>query len=89
MQEYSDYIGRIKDAIENGIFVKEKMQKIVWIGACEGVWLFEIDPDTGEVSGIFHTRERIMNKIAYDPKTETMFVPTFANEIIAIREREK
>lgn len=47
--------------------------------------LFEIDPDTGEISGIFHTRERITNKVAYDSKNGIFFVPTFANEIFALR----
>lgn len=56
----------------------------VYIGS-NNARLFEIDPETGNVSGIFHTRERIVNKIAYDPIMEIFFIPTFANEIFALK----
>lgn len=49
--------------------------------------LFEIDGETGNVSGVFYTRERIVNKIAYDPKTKIFFIPTFANEIFALKKK--
>ena len=47
--------------------------------------LYEMDPETGEVIGIFQTRERITNKVAYDEKTSTFFVSTFANEVLALK----
>lgn len=59
----------------------------IYIGS-NNARLFEINPDTGEVTGIFHTRERIMNKIAYDPKSAIFLIPTFANEIIALKAKQ-
>ena len=47
--------------------------------------LFELDPETGKASAIFYTLERIVKKIAYDKKTDTFFVPTFANELFALK----
>lgn len=47
--------------------------------------LYEIDPETGKATAIFYTLERIINKIAYDEKTGTFFVPTFANELFALK----
>lgn len=58
----------------------------VYVGSNNGR-LFEINPVTGEVTGIFHARERIINKIAYDEETKTFFIPTFANEIIAVKKK--
>jgi outer membrane protein assembly factor BamB/orotate phosphoribosyltransferase len=64
------------------LLVEEK----IYVGSNNGR-LFEIEPKTGKVSGIFHTRERIVNKIAYDKETGIFFVPTFANEIIALKKK--
>lgn len=60
----------------------------VYVGSNNGR-LFEINPQTGEVTGIFHTRERIVNKIAYDEESKTFLIPTFANEIIAVKKLVK
>ena len=59
---------------------------LLYIGS-NNARLFEIDPETGEVLGIFQTKERIVNKIAYDRNTGTFLVPTFANEIFALKKR--
>jgi len=62
------------------------IQGKVYVGSNNGR-LFELDPVTGNVEGIFYTRERIVNKIAYDEETHTFFVPTFANELYALKKR--
>ena len=59
---------------------------LLYIGS-NNARLFEIDPETGEVLGIFQTKERIVNRIAYDRNTGTFLVPTFANEIFALKKR--
>ena len=58
----------------------------VYVGSNNGR-LFEMNPKTGEVTGIFHTRERIVNSVAYDEKTKTFFIPTFANELYALKKK--
>lgn len=57
---------------------------LLYIGS-NNARLFEIDPETGEVLGVFQTKERITNKIAYDRETGIFLVPTFANEIFAMK----
>jgi outer membrane protein assembly factor BamB/orotate phosphoribosyltransferase len=57
---------------------------LVYVGSNSGK-LFEINPKTGTVTGVFYTTERIVNKIAYDPIAEIFFIPTFANEIYAFK----
>ncbi|MBP9669434.1 MAG: PQQ-binding-like beta-propeller repeat protein [Candidatus Pacebacteria bacterium] len=52
----------------------------VYIGANTGR-VTELAIDTGEVRSYITLTERITNKIAYDPKTERFYIPTFANEI--------
>ncbi len=47
--------------------------------------LHEIDPQTGEVTGCFHARERITNSLVQNPQTGQYFLPTFANEIISLQ----
>ena len=47
--------------------------------------LHEIDPDTGKELGYFQAIERITNTVVYNKSTDTFFLPTFANEIIALR----
>jgi len=59
----------------------------LYVGSNNGC-LYQIHPRTGEVTGIFQTRERIVNKIAYDPVAKIFLVPTFANEIFALRLKE-
>ncbi len=43
--------------------------------------LYELDPETGAERSFFQFTERIVNKVAYNPITGRIFVPTFANEI--------
>lgn len=64
----------------------EIINGLLYIGS-NNARLFEINPETGSVLGVFQTRERITNKIAYDQRTKTFLVPTFANEIIALKKR--
>jgi outer membrane protein assembly factor BamB/orotate phosphoribosyltransferase len=59
----------------------------VYIGSNDGR-LYELDATTGENTALFQTTERIVNKIAFNPETKKMFLPTFANEIYCIT-REK
>jgi len=47
--------------------------------------LHELDPDTGNQLGYFQAVERITNTVIYNPKSELYYLPTFANEIIALR----
>ena len=56
----------------------------LYVGQNSG-YFYEIDPETGDVTSISRFTERITNKAAYDPETNTFFVPTFANEIYAIK----
>lgn len=46
--------------------------------------LYELDPKTGKERSFFQVTERIVNKIAYNPRTGRMFLPTFANEIYCL-----
>ncbi|OGG61396.1 hypothetical protein A3C87_00210 [Candidatus Kaiserbacteria bacterium RIFCSPHIGHO2_02_FULL_49_34] len=57
----------------------------LYIGQNSGHF-YEINPETGQVTSLSHFTERITNKAAYDPETNTFFVPTFANEIYAIKD---
>lgn len=46
--------------------------------------LYEIDADSGKERSFFQTTERIVNKIAYNPRSKRIFLPTNANEIYCI-----
>ena len=61
------------------IIIDEK----IYIGSTDGR-LYEIDAQTGKLSDFFQTTERIVNKIAYNPKTKRFFLPTYANEIYCL-----
>jgi outer membrane protein assembly factor BamB/orotate phosphoribosyltransferase len=56
----------------------------LYIGTNAGK-LHEINPHTGERLGYFQTLERITNSPVYNPATNTFFLPTYANEIIALK----
>jgi outer membrane protein assembly factor BamB/orotate phosphoribosyltransferase len=60
---------------------------LVYLGSNDGC-LHEIDPNTGKGSAVFQTPERIVNKIAYNPRTQRFFVPTVANELYCLRRPE-
>jgi outer membrane protein assembly factor BamB len=56
----------------------------LWIGSNDGK-LYELDPETGKLRSFFQASERITNAIAH--QGDTILVPTFANELYAIRRR--
>lgn len=60
----------------------------VLIGSNDGR-LYELDKKTGKNTGVLQVTERITNKIAYNEAKETIFLPTFANEIYSINRRPK
>jgi outer membrane protein assembly factor BamB/orotate phosphoribosyltransferase-like protein len=49
--------------------------------------LHELSPTTGESLGYFQALERITNSIIYNKKTDTYFLPTYANEIICLKRK--
>lgn len=58
----------------------------VWIGSNDGK-LYELEPETLKLRGFFQATERIVNKIAYNPKTKRFFVPTHANEMYCLERK--
>ncbi len=56
----------------------------IYIGSNDGK-LYLIDAQTGKLIGSFQTTERITNKIAFNPKTKIIFLPTYANEIYCLK----
>lgn len=59
----------------------------IWIGSNDGR-LYELDQQKGILLNFFQATERIVNKIAYSPKTKKFFVPTVANEIYCLKRKE-
>jgi len=57
----------------------------IYIGSNDGR-LYKIDPEKGKIVGLLQVTERITNKIAHNPDTQKIFLPTFANEIYCIEE---
>ena len=60
------------------------INNIVYIGSNDGV-LYGFDIHTGVIKARFQAAERITNKIAYNPTTKNLFLPTFANEIYSLK----
>ncbi len=58
----------------------------VYIGSNDGR-LYELDATTGKNTAFFQATERITNKIAYNPNTNKIFLPTFANEIYCLAKK--
>ena len=56
----------------------------VWIGGTDGA-MYELDGNNGKLLRTFRTTERITNKPAYDENENILYVPTYANEIYAIK----
>ena len=56
----------------------------LYVGTNAGC-LHELDPNTGKRLGYVQTIERVTNTLAYNQKTDTYFLPTYANEIICLR----
>ena len=55
----------------------------LYIGSNDGR-LYELDLATGKNTSFFQATERITNKIAHNPITGKIFLPTFANEIYCL-----
>lgn len=47
--------------------------------------LHEIDLHTGKELGYFQTAERITNSVVHNTKTNTFFLPTYANEVFCLK----
>lgn len=62
----------------------EMIGEKVYIGSNDGR-LYELDAATGKNTAFFQATERITNKIAFNPETGKIFLPTFANEIYCLR----
>lgn len=60
----------------------------IWVGSNDGR-LYELDPQKGTLLNFFQITERIVNKIAYNPRTKRFFVPTVANELYCIKRNNK
>ncbi|OGM93835.1 hypothetical protein A2935_04125 [Candidatus Wolfebacteria bacterium RIFCSPLOWO2_01_FULL_47_17b] len=58
----------------------------IYIGSNDGR-LYELDAVTGKNTAIFQATERITNKIVYNAEMETIFLPTFANEIYCLKKK--
>jgi outer membrane protein assembly factor BamB/adenine/guanine phosphoribosyltransferase-like PRPP-binding protein len=56
----------------------------VYVGSNSGV-LYEIEPQTGVITSQTFVTERITSCVAYDQDSHTLFLPTYANEIYALR----
>jgi outer membrane protein assembly factor BamB/orotate phosphoribosyltransferase len=59
----------------------------LYIGSNDGR-LYELDTKTGKQTDFVQTTERIVNRIAYNPKSNAIFLPTHANEIYKLRRLE-
>ncbi len=59
----------------------------VFVGSNDGI-MYELDKDTGKELGIFPATERIVNKIAHDPASGLLYVPTHANDLYCLRRRQ-
>jgi outer membrane protein assembly factor BamB/adenine/guanine phosphoribosyltransferase-like PRPP-binding protein len=55
----------------------------IWIGSNDGR-LYELESKTLKLKSFFQTTERIVNRIAYNPKTKRFFIPTVANELYCL-----
>ena len=56
----------------------------LYVGANTGRFT-ELEPETGKELSSFLVTERITNKVAYNPRTEYFFLPTFANELYCLK----
>lgn len=55
----------------------------LFIGSNDG-WLYVLNPSDGSVLGLALGTERIVNKIAYNPKSGRIFLPTHACELLCL-----
>ncbi len=61
----------------------EHIDGSIYVGSNDGR-LYELDMLTGKNTGVLQVTERIVNKVAYNPKTGKIFLPTFANELYCL-----
>ncbi|MEW6408385.1 MAG: PQQ-binding-like beta-propeller repeat protein, partial [Patescibacteria group bacterium] len=66
----------------NPVIIDDK----IYIGATDGR-MYEIDAETGKLLDFFQATERITNQIAYNPQTQIIFLPTYANEIYCLKKK--
>lgn len=64
----------------------ELLENSLWLGSNDGR-LYELDPKRGTLRNFFQATERIVNKIAYNPRAQRFFVPTCANELYCVKRR--
>jgi outer membrane protein assembly factor BamB len=65
----------------------EFINESLYIGSNDGR-LYELDPATGAEKSYLQLSERIVNKVAYNPKTKRLFVPTYANELYCVVKKD-
>jgi outer membrane protein assembly factor BamB len=56
----------------------------IYLGTNDSV-LYEINPATGDVEGASMFTERITNQVVLDEENHAIYVPTYANEIYALK----
>ena len=50
--------------------------------------LYELNPETGSTVSTTYFTERILNAVIHDSTHDILFVPTQANEVSAIKEKQ-
>lgn len=66
------------------LIVEEEHATKIYIGANNGR-IHEIDFNTGRINSMSYLNERIVNQVVYDKESKIFFVPTFANEVYAMK----
>ncbi len=61
-------------------------QERIYVGSNNAV-LYEIEPETGVITSMTYLTERITSKVACDLDAKTIFVPTYANEVYALKRK--
>lgn len=56
----------------------------IYFGACNGI-VYEIDPETDEVTGTHQLADAVTNALAYNSETRDFYALTYANELFAFR----
>ena len=62
-------------------------ENFIYCGSNDGA-MYQLDLKNGQLCNIFQATERITNKIACNPLTKTIFVPTYANQIYCLKAQE-
>lgn len=69
-------------------FFKSLQKSLLYIGTNNG-HLFEINPDEGVITGKTIISERITDGIAFDEKTETVFLASYANDLYSLKRKSE